>query len=91
MKYSNPEHTVIEDGNTSIPLDSDNRHYKAILVRVAAGEVIADYVAPVPTDEEIAAELKILAMVAISEANVDDPRYNTLPDVVAYRDHPGRP
>ena len=43
MKYSNAEHTVIQDGNRCIPTDSNNTDYAKIL---ASGVAIDDYVAP---------------------------------------------
>jgi len=46
MKYSNSEHTVIEDGNRSIPTDPNNADYADI---IALGVVIDDYVAPEKT------------------------------------------
>ena len=53
MKYSNPEHTVIHDGNRSIPTDPMNSDYAEIL----ASEVdIDDYVAPTKTWPEIRGE-----------------------------------
>ena len=44
MKYANEEHTVIQDGNRSIPVNPDNRDYQHILERVSAGETIDDYI-----------------------------------------------
>ena len=46
MKYSNPEHTMIQDNLRSIPTDPNNMDYAKIL----ESEVeIDDYVAPVET------------------------------------------
>ena len=53
MKYSNPEHTMIQDGNRWIPTDPMNSDYAEIL----ASEVeIDDYVAPEKTWVEIRGE-----------------------------------
>ena len=85
MKYINPEHTQIEDGNTSVPTNLDNRHYQAILVRVARGEVIDPFVAPVPTPGQLRAEAKIKAVDAMFEQEVDEGKFDALPDVIDYR------
>ena len=57
MKYSNPDHTVIHDGNRSIPTDPMNSDYAEIL---ASGVTIDDYVAPEKTWPEIRAERDVL-------------------------------
>ena len=53
MRYSNPENTIIQDGNRSIPTDPDNADYADIL---ASGVEIDDYVAPEKTWAEIRGE-----------------------------------
>jgi len=57
MNYSNPEHTIIQDGNRSIPTDPDNADYADIL---ASGVEIDDYVAPEKTWVEIRGERDVL-------------------------------
>ena len=46
MKYSNSEHTIIQDGNRYIPTDPNNADYANI---IASGVGIDDYVAPTKT------------------------------------------
>ena len=53
LKYSNPEHTIIESGNMYIPCAAGNTDYDDI---VAAGTAIADYVAPAETWDSVRAE-----------------------------------
>ena len=53
MNYSNPEHTIIQDGNRSIPTDPHNTDYAEIL---ALGVEIEGYVAPEKTWAEIRGE-----------------------------------
>jgi hypothetical protein len=57
MKYSNPEHTTIQDGNRCIPTDPNNTDYAEIL---ASGVTIDDYVAPEKTWPEIRSERNAL-------------------------------
>tara|TARA_R100000808_G_C2133449_1_gene142171 strand:- start:1145 stop:1402 length:258 start_codon:yes stop_codon:yes gene_type:complete len=58
MKFGNADHTVIQDGNRSIPVDPMNSDYAEIL---ASGAAIEDYVAEAPhwRDARIAAYGKI--------------------------------
>ena len=53
MGYSNPEHTIIQDGNSHIPTDLNNTDFADIL---ASGVEIDDYVAPEKTWAEIRGE-----------------------------------
>jgi hypothetical protein len=53
MKYSNPGHDIIQDGNRYIPTDPNNVDYADIL---ASGVTIDDWVAPEKTWTEIRAE-----------------------------------
>ena len=53
MIFSNADHTVIRDGNRSIPTDPKNADYAEIL---KSGVTIDDYVAPEKTWPEIRAE-----------------------------------
>lgn len=53
MKYSNSDHTVIQDGNRSIPVDPKNSDYAEIL---ASGVAIDAYVVPEPTWPQIRSE-----------------------------------
>ena len=53
MRYSNPEHTVIQDANRSIPTDPHNTDYAEIL---ASGVEIDDWVEPEKTWAEIRGE-----------------------------------
>jgi hypothetical protein len=53
MNYSNKEHTIIHDGNRSIPTDLNNADYADI---VELGVEIEDYVAPEKTWAEIRGE-----------------------------------
>ena len=53
MRYSNPEHTIIQDGNRHIPTDLNNADYANI---IASGVEIDDYVAPEQTWAEIRGE-----------------------------------
>lgn len=89
MKWANAEHSMIQDGSKDVPVDSDNRLYREILERVAAGETIDPFVAPVPSAAQLLAEAKAKAERAIDEvklnSDINDPRYNTLPEVIDYR------
>ena len=87
MKYSNPEHTVIHDGNRSIPTDPMNSDYAEIL----ASEVdIDDYVAPEKTWVEIRGERDALLnasdWMAMSDRTITDSQASyrqTLRDIPA--------
>ena len=57
MRYSNPEHTVIQDANRSIPTDPHNTDYAEIL---ASGVEIDDWVEPEKTWAEIRGEREAL-------------------------------
>ena len=50
LKYADPDHTVIVDGNMSIPCVVGNTQYDEI---VEQGLTVADYVAPDETMESI--------------------------------------
>ena len=87
MKYSNPEHNVIQDGNRSIPTDPNNMDY----VEILASEVdIDDYVAPTKTWVEIRGERDALLnasdWMAMSDRTITDSQASyrqTLRDIPA--------
>jgi len=87
MKYSNPEHTMIKDGNRSIPTDPNNMDY----VEILASEVdIDDYVAPTKTWVEIRGERDALLnasdWMAMSDRTITDSQASyrqTLRDIPA--------
>ena len=87
MNFSNPEHTVIHDGNRSIPVDPNNMDY----VEILASEVdIDDYVAPTKTWVEIRGERDALLnasdWMAMSDRTITDSQASyrqTLRDIPA--------
>ena len=73
MKYSNPEHTTIQDGLSTIPTDPNNMDYAEIL---ASGVEIDDYVLPEKTWVEIRGERDALLnasdWMAMSDRTITD-------------------
>ena len=87
MKYSNPEHTTIQDGLSTIPTDPNNMDYAEIL---ASGVEIDDYVLPEKTWVEIRGERDALLnasdWMAMSDRTITDSQASyrqTLRDIPA--------
>ena len=58
MRFINPEKTIIQDGNRSIPVDPDNMDYRRIL---ESGVTIDSYVA-LPADDAPTLEERVAAL-----------------------------